>query len=144
MRPSDADIQARLSRTIQNWFPEEYAKDYNTEQRRQLAKEGKCKPDLSFPIVDTEDVKNAVKLARSPSDRAWVKKRAAALGASKMIPETWAALSGQTLTTEQAELAAGGMVPCPTCQGRGEIEGGTMVGPMKCPTCKGAGMVERE
>ncbi len=84
---------------MQGWSPEEYAKNYSMDQRRQLAKEGKCRADLKFPIVDTEDLKNAIDLARSPEDRAWVKKRAAALGATKAIPETWAFLGGEVTDT---------------------------------------------
>lgn len=35
-----------------------------------------------------------------------------------------------------------GWETCPECDGRGEVEGGTMVGPMKCPLCKGLGRIE--
>lgn len=72
---------------VQRWFPEEYAKDYSTDQRRKLAKEGKAMPDLSFPIVDTQDLKNAIRLARTPAQRAHIKRRAKALGGS--FPEDW-------------------------------------------------------
>lgn len=106
MRPSDADIQARLSRTIRAWFPEEYARDFSAEERRTLAKSGAAMPDGSFPIVTTEDLKNAIHLARSPAQRAHVKKRAASLGASKAIPETWAHLSGQTFSAADADDGA--------------------------------------
>lgn len=99
MRPSDDAITARLSRTIEGWFPEEYARDFSTEERRTLAKSGAAMPDGSFPIVTTEDLKNAIQLARTPAQRAHIKKRAAALGASKAIPETWAFLGGEVTDT---------------------------------------------
>lgn len=66
----------------------EYARKFNTEQRKKMAKEGKAKPDGSFPIENEEDLKNAIKLAKK-GDRAHVKKRAAALGLSKLIPDSW-------------------------------------------------------
>lgn len=66
----------------------EYAKKFTTEQRKKMAKEGKAKKDGSFPIENEEDLKNAIKLAKT-SDRAHVKKRAAALGKTSLIPDSW-------------------------------------------------------
>lgn len=66
-----------------------YAKAYSAAERRRGAKEGWARPDGSFPIRDRGDVSSAVKLAKSDADRAWVKKRAKAIGASDMIPDSW-------------------------------------------------------
>lgn len=66
----------------------EYARKFTTEQRKKLAKEGKAKKDGSFPIENEADLKNAIKLAKA-EDRAHVKKRAAALGLSNLIPDSW-------------------------------------------------------
>jgi hypothetical protein len=78
-RPSDAVEQAALA---------EYARKFTMEQRKKLAKEGKAKSDGSFPIENEEDLKNAIKLAKK-GDRAHVKKRAAALGKTNLIPDSW-------------------------------------------------------
>lgn len=66
-----------------------HARDFSAEQRRKLAKENKAMPDGSFPIENAGDVKNAIKLAHTPAQRAHVKKRAKALGCSDLIPESW-------------------------------------------------------
>ena len=137
MRLSDEQILAGLTHTVQSWFPEEYARKFSTAERMKLAKEGKAMADGSFPVVTTEDLKNAIGLARTPAQRTHIKKQAARLSASKSIPETWAHLGGATVSIEAAAAAGAGV--CPTCKGTGKIEGGTMVGMMKCPTCKGTG-----
>jgi phage head maturation protease len=76
----------------QSLAPEE-RKDYSTDERKQLAKEGKALPDGSFPIVTVADLSNAIGLAGNASDpaaaKAHIKKRAAALGQSDMIPDSW-------------------------------------------------------
>lgn len=69
----------------------EHARSFSAEERRKLAKEGKALPDGSFPIATTGDLSNAIKLARTPAQRAHIKKQAARLGASKAIPDEWSA-----------------------------------------------------
>ena len=70
-------------------------RNFSTEERKRLAKEGKALPDGSYPIVTKRDVENAVKaFGRSnPGDRGRVKRhierRARALGATDMLPEDW-------------------------------------------------------
>lgn len=63
----------------------ELARDYSTEERKQLAKEGKALPDLSYPIETAEDLRNAIDLARSghgnvAAAKALIRRRAKALG----------------------------------------------------------------
>jgi prohead serine protease len=71
----------------------EYKRTFSAEQRRELARSGKAMPDGSFPIVNKEDLSNAIGLAGNASDpgaaRAHIRRRARALGATDMIPDTW-------------------------------------------------------
>lgn len=64
-------------------------RNYNAEQRREMAKNGQARPDGSFPIKDVTDLKNALhdigRGGNNPGDKANIKKRAAALGASKLV-----------------------------------------------------------
>lgn len=68
-----------------------------TEKRKQMAKDGTALPDGSFPIENVEDLKNAIQSigrAKDPAKaKAHIRKRAAALGQSDLIPDTWAVLS---------------------------------------------------
>lgn len=50
------------------------------------AKAGK---PASYPIDNQHDLKSAIGLARTPAQRAFCKKRAAAMGLTNMIPEDW-------------------------------------------------------
>jgi phage I-like protein len=76
----------------------EALKDYSAEAREKLAKESKALPDGSFPIVDVADLRNAIQAAGRASNpgaaKAHIKKRAAALGQSGLIPEGWAQEEG--------------------------------------------------
>lgn len=67
--------------------------DFSAEERRKLAKEGKAMRDGSFPIRNRDDLKNAIGLAGNSKDpkkaRRFIIRRARAIGASGMIPETW-------------------------------------------------------
>jgi hypothetical protein len=73
----------------------EWARDFNTAKRKQLAKSGAALPDGSYPIVTVQDLANAIRAygRANPSDRAKVKahikKRAAALGATSKLPKDW-------------------------------------------------------
>lgn len=71
---------------------------YNAEQLRQMLKEGKAfrnaNGDPSYPIGDKEDLENAIHaVGRGSGDhdaiRAYIIRRAKALGASDMIPDNW-------------------------------------------------------
>ena len=68
-------------------------KDYTEAQRDDLAKSGKALPDGSFPIDNVQDLKNAIRAigrAKDPAAaKAHIRKRAAALGATSLLPETW-------------------------------------------------------
>jgi hypothetical protein len=86
-------------------------RDFSSDKRKALADKGHALPDGSFPIETKEDVHNAVKLAGKAKDpgkaRAHIKKRAAAIGASDAIPDSWKdtvpdVTKGAGVTDEQA------------------------------------------
>lgn len=132
-------------------------RDFSASQRRSAAGSGAAMPDGSFPIKNGEDLGNAIHLAghgKNPAAaRAHIKRRAAALGMSDRIPDSWkkfedgediysdAIFKGQMtvddvrkelgLDPDDAVKASSGA--CPTCKGKGSIRGGSM----PCPDCKG-------
>lgn len=74
---------------------EEQAREFSTKRRSKLADENKALPDGSYPIVTVEDLRNAIRaFGRAPESRraqvkAHIKRRARALGAVKLLPESW-------------------------------------------------------
>lgn len=68
-------------------------REFTEESRKKGAEEGWAKPDGSYPIRNTGDLKNAITAwgrgGATASDKAWIKKRAKALGATSMLPENW-------------------------------------------------------
>lgn len=71
----------------------ELKRAYNSTRRSELAEEGMALPDGSYPIVDKADLANAIQAfgrAKDPeATKAHIMKRAMALGAEDMIPESW-------------------------------------------------------
>lgn len=67
--------------------------DLSAKGRRKHAAKGQALPDGSFPISNKSDLRKAIKLAghaKNPAKaRAFIKRRAKALGASEMIPDSW-------------------------------------------------------
>lgn len=72
------------------------AEKYPAADRKKMADEGTALPDGSFPIADVEDLHNAIQAigrAKDPAAaKAHIKKRAAALGAESVLPESWSVL----------------------------------------------------
>jgi len=72
---------------------------YGEEQRSTMAEEGTALPDGSYPIKDTEDLRNAIMAYGRAKDKAAAKahimKRAKDLDAEDMIPESWTQKSGE-------------------------------------------------
>lgn len=68
-------------------------RDFSEGKRKDLAKSGEALPDGSFPIVTREDLGNAIQAVGRASDpaaaKAHIRKRAKALGAEDMIPDSW-------------------------------------------------------
>lgn len=78
-----------------------HARDYSQEERERLASEGKALPDGSYPIVDREDLENAIQAVGRASDpdaaKRHIKKRAKALGLEELIPEGWNSMDRDAL-----------------------------------------------
>lgn len=72
-----------------------YDAAFTAEERKNLAEKGQAKPDGSYPIRNASDLKNAVSAwgrgGATASDKAWIIKRARALGATSELPENWGA-----------------------------------------------------
>jgi hypothetical protein len=68
-------------------------KEFSTARRKQLAREGKAMGDGSYPIENTNDLKNAIRSwGRGGADakvKAHIISRAKTLGASDLIPADW-------------------------------------------------------
>lgn len=68
-------------------------KDYSSDQRKKMSQSGEAMPDGSYPIANKADLSNAVQAYGRASNKAAVKrhiiKRARALGALDMLPESW-------------------------------------------------------
>lgn len=77
----------------QSDIPEEERADLSTSGRKAMAKSGTAMPDGSFPIPNVAYLKRAIqafgRAKNKPAVKAWIKRRAAALGATKLIPESW-------------------------------------------------------
>lgn len=67
-------------------------REYSDEERMELAKKGLALDDGSFPIKDLADLKNAIQAYGRAKDQAaaakFIAKRAKALGAEDLIPDT--------------------------------------------------------
>ena len=67
-------------------------REFSEEERKELAKKGLALPNGSFPIVNVDDLKNAILsfgLAKNKSEAAkFIAKRAKALNADDLLPDT--------------------------------------------------------
>lgn len=68
-------------------------RDYTVPQRRRMAANGEAMPDGSYPIGNKQDLMNAIRSwgrgGSDPKVKAFIMRRARALGAEDMIPENW-------------------------------------------------------
>ena len=68
-------------------------REFSQNRREMLAREGMAMPDGSYPIVNREDLMNAIRSWGRGGARADVKehimRRARAIGAENMIPDEW-------------------------------------------------------
>jgi hypothetical protein len=112
-------------------------RDFSKDQREQAADSGAAMPDGSFPIKNAGDLSNAIGLAGNGKNpgaaRAHIKRRAAALGLSDKIPDTWKVQDAvvEKQDVDDAGVTKAGKVPCPSC--------GKKVKPTAkfCPKCGG-------
>jgi len=90
--------------------PDEGKRDVPAKERKELAREGEALPDGSFPIANVQDLKNAIRAVGRAKDpaaaKAHIKRRAKALGQSKLIPDTWKAAATDGLTHDPADIQA--------------------------------------
>lgn len=74
-------------------LPDIAKRDFSAAERRTAAADGSAMPDGSFPIQNKDHLKDAIRLAGHAKDpaaaKAHIKKRAKALGATDMIPDSW-------------------------------------------------------
>lgn len=80
-----------MSADVALWWQQ--ARTFPAVKRRKLADKGHALPDGSFPIETTGDLRNALAAFGRASDPAAAKahiiKRAKALGATGMLPDSW-------------------------------------------------------
>ena len=109
-------------------------KEFSAKRRETLAKQGKAMPGGGFPIENRSDLENAIKAfgrAKNPgATKAWIRKRARALGATELLPENWDACPAGLLGVWRD---AKEMVTCSDCYGTG-VRDGAM-----CDNCQGTG-----
>jgi cation transport regulator ChaB len=116
-------------------------KEFSGERRKELAKKGEAMPGGGgYPIENKGDLKNAIqafgRAKNKGATKAWIKKRAKALGAEEMLPENWDALPSMLEAIKEAWDAVGDR-DCPDCGGTGKDDDGDT-----CPTCGGDGYIE--
>lgn len=80
-------------------YPKEMRKannktDFSHSERKDLAKKGEAMPNGKYPIRNSQDLKDAIKLSGAsdmPKEKvkAWIKKRAKELGLESELPEEW-------------------------------------------------------
>lgn len=80
-------------------YPKEIRKannktDFSHSERKDLAKKGEAMPNGKYPIRNSQDLKDAIKLSGAsdmPKEKvkAWIKKRAKELGFESELPEEW-------------------------------------------------------
>jgi HK97 family phage prohead protease len=72
---------------------DETRRTFTADERKNAAKKGAAMPGGKFPILNEQDLKNAIRLAGHASDpaaaRAHIKKRARALGLTALLPDDW-------------------------------------------------------
>lgn len=82
-------------------------RDFSPEERERLARSGAAMPDGSYPIVNREDLENAIQAigrAKDPdATKRHIKKRARALGLEELIPEEWGGGSQQDWTPRRPQ-----------------------------------------
>jgi hypothetical protein len=68
-------------------------KEFSTKERAALEEKGQAMPGGRFPIRNSQDLKNAIQAYGRADDkplvRAWIIKRARALGLTDLLPEGW-------------------------------------------------------
>ena len=89
------DASNNLEQAIQDAYADVelvVMENYDADKRKEMAEKGLALPDGSFPIKNLEDLKNAIQAYGRSKDQAaaakFIAKRAKALGAEDLIPDT--------------------------------------------------------
>lgn len=89
----DMDAPRTLINTVKALAYIERARTFTKDQRDKLASSGAALPDGSFPIQNKGDLHNALLAFGRAGDKgaakSHIRKRAAALGATDMLPDSW-------------------------------------------------------
>lgn len=96
LRKHDIIVEAQSGKKnllmFEQFVSELNEKEYNADEREEMTKSGEALPDGSFPIANVADLKNAIQaFGRSkdqPTTAKHIAKRAKALGAEDLIPDT--------------------------------------------------------
>jgi hypothetical protein len=84
-----------------------HKRDFSTAERKRLAARGAAMSGGGFPIVNVQDLENAIHAigrAKDPAAaKAHIKTRAKALGRSDLIPDSWKAVEGDLEKTSDNE-----------------------------------------
>lgn len=86
---------------------------FSHKERKDLAEKGEAMPNGKYPIRNSQDLKDAIRLSGSSDEskeevKAWIKKRAKELGLESELPEDWiekdmGVESAQTLSKESLD-----------------------------------------
>jgi hypothetical protein len=84
-------------------------KDYDSKERRMLARQGRALPDGSFPIVTVSDLRNAIQSVGRASNysqaRNHIIRRAEALSRIDLLPEEWKPKSKRASSVEKRDVS---------------------------------------
>lgn len=86
---------------------------FSHKERKDLAEKGEAMPNGKYPIRNSQDLKDAIRLAGA-SDmpesevKAWIRKRAKALGLESELPESWGDVEKSELEDDTEELEKSG------------------------------------
>lgn len=110
-------VEGKISEKIFKAFCEKHKEEiskagnknyFSHKERKDLAKKGEAMPNGKYPIRNSQDLKDAIRLVGA-SDmpesevKAWIRKRAKELGLEKELPESWDEVE-KTMNTEDAQV----------------------------------------
>ncbi len=110
--PEVKDDQVSLDEQRLALYEEETREKYSADDRKKLAAKGHAMKDGSYPIADEEDLHNAIHaVGRGKNNshdaiRAHIKKRAAAMGKTSMLPDTWTGDGPEKKAAEDEDVEA--------------------------------------
>jgi len=90
-------------------------RDVSDKERAELADKGHAMPDGSYPIASASDLSNAVQAIGRAKDRsavmAHIKRRAAALGRTDLLPDSWEKAPADMIVKSVGDLERSGLLP---------------------------------